>query len=395
MTARLYYLDDIPTPYRLGVQRKIAEQWPGEFRIAYCAAEEPGRDWSFDFSGLDVEVLPGRQFDLNGKANPFQLKFNPTIADSLAAYRPDVVVMSGYAHPTVQMAAAWCRRHKVPYGVVCESNGRTSRTSGWKWWLKRLLIGPLVRKMAFGLPLGREAGDYLRKCGPFDGPMHYFPNTPDTDAIAGEAARIRREGGQGALLARLGIPEGRKIILFVGRLIEVKRPRDAVEAFLSLGPVADDAVLVFVGAGALEEELKAAAKGDPRVNFAGWLKSPVEMATLMASSAMMVLPSQSETWGAVVNEAMAAGIPVVASDRVGAAVEMIDNGRNGFVHPVSDVQALARSVETLLNDEPLRARLGEAAQQTALAMGQAYAAANLVKAALDATGQNPVPAPKP
>jgi hypothetical protein len=195
---RIYYLDDIPTPYRLGVQRRIAEQWPGLFKIAYCAAAEVGRDWSFDFTGLDVEILPGRQYRPKRQVNPMSVKWNPTVVSSLKAFRPNVVVLSGYVHPTMFLAARWCRKHNIPYGLASESSARNSTTMGTKWCIKQLIAGGLVRGMSFGLPVGREAGDYLKVFGPTNAPMFYFPNTPDTSVIAAQADRAR----QGPRLAR-------------------------------------------------------------------------------------------------------------------------------------------------------------------------------------------------
>ena len=95
----------------------------------------------------------------------------------------------------------------------------------------------------------------------------------------------------------------------VGRLIDAKRPLDLLSAFLRLGPVAADALLVFVGDGPLLPALKTAAAGDPRIVFTGWVADPAKTAGLMAISSLFVLPSQHGTWGAVVNEAMAAGFP--------------------------------------------------------------------------------------
>ena len=104
----------------------------------------------------------------------------------------------------------------------------------------------------------------------------------------------------------------------------------------------------------------------------------------MAISAMLVLPSQHEPWGAVVNEAMAAGTPVIASDRVGAAVELIRPGRNGFLHAVADIRAIAKAIGLLLSDEESRQRIAAAAQKTAFEKGHQYAAANLIGGALAA-----------
>lgn len=382
---RLYYLDDIPTPYRLGVQRRIAEDWPGAFKLAYCAAGEPGRAWSLDFSGLDIEILLGRQYRPRRQVNPFSFKWNPSVAASLQSFRPDAVVLCGYVHPTMHLAARWCRKNKVPYGVTCETSARNSKTTGLKWQLKQAVAASVAGGMAFGLPVGHEAGDYLQRLGKTSVPMFYFPNTPDTGSIAAAAGRMQDADTEEALRRQLGIPSGTKIVLFVGRMIEAKRPMDALEAFRNAGASAGGgATLVFTGDGPVAAEVTAAAAGDARVVFTGWLADPAQTVALMAISAMLVLPSQHEPWGAVVNEAMAAGTPVIASDRVGAAVELIEPGSNGFLHAVADIRAIAKAIGLLLSDEESRQRIAAAAQKTAFEKGHQYAAANLIGGALAA-----------
>ncbi|MDP2024891.1 glycosyltransferase family 4 protein [Sulfuriferula sp.] len=385
--ARLYYLDDIPTPYRLGVQRRIGEQWLGSFKITYCAASEPGRDWSFDFGDLDVEILPGRQYRPPNQVNPMSVKWNPSVRASLAAFRPDVVVLSGYLHPTMYLAALWCRQNGVPYAVACETSARSTTTTGAKGRIKRGVAGWLVRGMAFGLPVGQEAGEYLRSLGSPDAPLHYFPNTPDTSIIVEAAEQIRKDGREDDLRRRLGIPPGDRIVLFVGRMIDAKRPLDALEAFRLAGAATSDATLVFVGDGPLLEQIKAAATGVDNVVFTGWLTDPAQTAALMAISAVMVLPSQHETWGAVVNEAMAAGTPVIASDRVGSAIELIESEVSGIIYPVGDTGALADAIARVLLNDALRRDMGRAGKKMALAKGEIYAAGNLIEGASGAVAR--------
>lgn len=384
---RLYYLDDIPTPYRLGVQRRVGGQWPGSFKIAYCAASEPGRDWTFDFGDLDVEILPGRQFRPPNQVNPMSVKWNPTVRASLAAFRPDLVVLSGYLHPTMYLAAHWCRQNGVPYAVACETSARSTTTTGVKGWIKRGVAGWLVRAMAFGLPVGREAGEYLRSLGAPEAPLHYFPNTPDTSIVVEAAMQVRKKGKETELRRSLNIPADSRIVLFVGRMIDAKRPLDALEAFRLAGAATSEATLVFVGDGPLLEQIKAAATGVDNVVCTGWLTDPAQTAALMAISAVMVLPSQHETWGAVVNEAMAAGTPVIASDRVGSAIELIESEVSGIIYPVGDAVALADAIARVILNDDLRRDMGRAGKEIALAKGEIYAADNLIEGALDAVAR--------
>jgi len=385
--SRLFYLDDIPTPYRLSVQHEIAAAWPGPLRIAYCAASEPGRTWDFDYSGLDVEFLRGRQYRPKRQVNPFSFKINPGILYALSAWRPDVVVLSGYVQPTMLLAGLWCLWHKIPYGIASESSLISSPKLGLRWHLKKGAIGWLIRGMSFGLPVGRAAGMYLKLLGATSTPMFEFPNTPDNRVIATQAAKFRGSDGPATIRSGLGLPDQSRIVLFVGRMISAKRPGDVVRAFASICSSHPNTVLVMVGDGPLLDELRKAAPD--RVVFSGWMKDPERIAELMAVSSMLVLPSQHETWGAVVNEAMAAGIPVIASDRVGSAAELIEPGKNGFIVPVGDIKALAAAIERLLVDEPRRKEMGALAGATAMRKGVDFAVRNFLAGAQYAIDTRP------
>lgn len=379
---RLFYIDDIPTPYRLGVFRRLAEAWPGVFGIAFCAEQEPGRSFDLDFSGLNTQFLPGRQWRPFGQANPFSFKWNPGVAAALDAFAPDVVVLSGYTHPTVIRAARWCRSRNIPYALACETSARSTSTSGLRWHLRRLLIGWIVRNMAFGLPVGREAAAYLRMLGAADVPMHLFPNTPDTTLFRETAARLEVDGGD-EVRRRFGLPATGPIFTFVGRLIAAKRPLDAIRAFLQL-PSEKPAGFLIVGDGPEMRAAQNLAGADTRFAFAGWIKDERELAEIFAASSALVLPSEHEPWGAVVNEAMASGTGVIATDRVGAAVELIDNGVEGFVVSVGDIAAIRESMLALVEDLDLCLRIGESAQRKALRNGAEFAALSLVAGAKEA-----------
>ena len=281
---------------------------PGSFRIAFCAASEPGRTFDIDMTSLDTQILTGRQWRPLGQDNPFSFKWNPGVTQALASFDPDVVVLSGYAHPTMILAARWCLRRRVRYAIACETSARSTMTTGWRWLARRGAIGWMVRGMTFGLPVGREAAAYLRHLGPSNVPMHYFPNTPDVTPFANAARTADDPAAVRALRVRYGVASEGPLFIFVGRLIDAKRPTDAVAAFRQL-PAGFDARLLIVGDGDQMKTLRTAAADDPRVVFHGWESNGANLARLFAAATALVLPSQHEPWGAVVNEAMAAGQP--------------------------------------------------------------------------------------
>lgn len=380
---RLLYIDDIPTPYRLGVHRRVAMSWPGDFRVAFCAASEPGRKWTLEFEDLDVEFLSGWQWRPGGQVNPFSFKWNPSVIEALERFDPQVVVLAGYAHPTMMWSAAWCISHGVPYAIACETSDKSTATEGLRWQVRRRVVGWMIRRMSFGLPVGRQAAAYLRQLGATDAPMHFFPNTPDTAIFVKTIAEVEAAGGARQIRERFGLPLNGPLFTFVGRLISAKNPLDVVNAFRSIG-INRDAALLMVGDGPQAAVVRGHASGDRRIVCAGWISEQQELAQIFAASDALVLPSAHEPWGAVVNEAMASKACVIASDRVGAAAELVREGVDGFIVPVSDVSGIREAMLTLINDPERCRRMAEAAQENAIRCGAAFAASNLIKGASDA-----------
>lgn len=168
---------------------------------------------------------------------------------------------------------------------------------------------------------------------------------------------------------QLGIDGGKKVILFIGRLEPVKGLEYLIEAFASLRR--NDAVLVIVGEGSEKtglQKLVGERNIDDLVRFPGYV--PIEKTIAYYSLAWTcVLPSVStpkgkELWGLVVNEAFNQGVPVIATDAVGAAVGgLIEHNVNGYIIPERNSDALRDAMERLLDDEQLRNKLSDNARQ--------------------------------
>jgi glycosyltransferase involved in cell wall biosynthesis len=157
-------------------------------------------------------------------------------------------------------------------------------------------------------------------------------------------------------------------LVFVGLLAEHKGIRDLLRAFADVR--VPGASLTIVGSGPLEPLVRAAAARDPRIELVGQLTQP-QLGSRLAGARCLVLPSvttatERETWGLVVNEAMHAGLPVVATDAVGAAAAgLVEDGVTGRVVPERDPAALAAALNDVLADDGGADRLGAAARQRA------------------------------
>jgi glycosyltransferase involved in cell wall biosynthesis len=163
--------------------------------------------------------------------------------------------------------------------------------------------------------------------------------------------------------------DSQKVVLFLGRLEEVKGLDYLLKAFALVN--LDDAALVLAGDGSLRGQLEGLARELgilKKIRFAGYV-TPEDAPLYYAVADVFVLPSITmpdgkETWGLVVNEVMNQGLPVIATDAVGAAAGgLVQSGVNGFVVPERDPAALAEAIERILNDDNLRNEMGENARR--------------------------------
>jgi glycosyltransferase involved in cell wall biosynthesis len=190
------------------------------------------------------------------------------------------------------------------------------------------------------------------------------PNAVDNPAYS----RSIPEEDKSALRAKLELGTC-KIVLYLGRLEEEKGLEYLVEAFALLNP--NETILVVAGDGSLRERLKILTLEhviQDKVRFIGYV-APDEALVYYALSHVFVLPSVTmptgkEPWGLVVNEAMNQGVPVIATEAVGAAAAgLVQSGVNGFVVPERDSAALAQALERILSDAKLREQMSQNARR--------------------------------
>ncbi|HEV2734926.1 MAG TPA: glycosyltransferase family 4 protein, partial [Longimicrobiaceae bacterium] len=227
----------------------------------------------------------------------------------------------------------------------------------------------VFRRVSGFLAIGRQNADFYREYGVPDERVFLAPYAVDNDAFFASAAEQlpRRE----ELRRGLGIPAGAPVILFSGKLIDVKRPMDLLRAYLRVRAEVP-AALVFMGDGPLRPELEAFCREHALedVHFAGF-RNQSELGRFFAVADVFCLPSIYEPWGLVVNEAMCFGLPVVASDMVGSTGDLVLEGENGFTFRAGDVDALAGRLRAVLGDAELRRRMG--ARSRELIAGWGYA----------------------
>jgi glycosyltransferase involved in cell wall biosynthesis len=206
--------------------------------------------------------------------------------------------------------------------------------------LRRLVF----KRIAAFLAVGEANRDYLRASGVPPERVFVARHFVENERFL----RDERTAAAGRELRdELGIARDALVFLFAGKLEPNKRPLDLMRAWravrerLELGN--PTAALLFVGSGVLERELRAEAAGlEGKTVFFSPFRNQSEMPRVYAAADVLVLPSQSETWGLCVNEAMNAATPAIVSSHVGCAPDLIRPGETGWIFPAGDVDALGR-----------------------------------------------------
>jgi glycosyltransferase involved in cell wall biosynthesis len=345
----------------------------------YCSEKQRGRDWTVGPHDFSSEVLPGWACTIRREDGVVAM-FNPTVWRRLSRVRAEVVIFGGYFQPTMLLGTLWCKFHKVPYMIHSESHGRNRRPV-WRELGKRLLLVRLLEHSAANLVMGESSRAYLESYGARSETTYYFPNTPDVSHLAEVSSSVRATGMRRAR-DRFGI-RGDLVILYLGRLIAVKRVGTLIRAFHKISEDFPNAALVIAGEGAERKNLETLAKqlGVANVNFLGVIQ-PNEAPVLYGCADVFALPSSAEPWGVVVLEAMACSLPVVVSTMVGAS-DVVQEGVTGFIVAPDDVAAWSAAFRRLLGDEALRTRLGRTGAEVAIKRDYQYCISQL-RAALSA-----------
>lgn len=354
MTKRIGFLVSHPIQYYTPIFRALASQCDLTVFFAHRQTAEQqaraGFDVAFDW---DVDLLSGYEsgFLANVARQPSTDRFGgcdtPGVAGEIAQGRFDAFVVSGWGLKSYWQAARACRRLRVPVLVRGDSQLGSQRNLAVRL-VKGLVLPELLRRFDGFLYVGQRNRAYLRHYGVPDHRLFFSPHCIDNDAFAAGSADARQK-----MIPR--DRRGSRHVLFVGKLVARKHPVDLVRAVARLSERSVD--VAFAGSGELEPALrKIAAEVNVRANFLGFVNQS-ELPTVYASADLLVLPSDGrETWGLVVNEAMACGVPAVVSDAVGCGPDLVEPGTTGATFRCGDVAALAGAIESTLSLDSDRTR---------------------------------------
>ncbi len=267
----------------------------------------------------------------------------------------DAAIVSGYAWRTQRELMRACKAKGIPVAMWSDSNLRSQRGSGLKWrikmGLKKQFLRGVIDSADMLLTANRLGVAYWRFFGAPRKKIIVSPCYSDYARIDVANERPRAE-----VLGAIGLRAEERILFSAARLVAAKGLDLTIGAFLRSGLHRMGWTYVIAGAGPLEQELKALAGEElgKAIRFVGFQQPAMNLA-LMAQAEMLALPSRYEPHGIVVGEALAAGTPVLASDVVGAAPDLIARGVDGMIFRSEDTADLAEKMAVLGDEARIRA----------------------------------------
>jgi glycosyltransferase involved in cell wall biosynthesis len=374
-TARVAYFITHPIQYQAPLLRRIAKEPDIDMTTFFGSSCSAGVFMDKGFGvriEWDVPLLEGYKYEFlpefvrTKTLSPFFARpLNHGIFTRLRRGRFDAAWVFGYHRVQSLQAILAARLLGIPVILRAEPNLFSRHRNGLTLFLKSAMFSALRSAIDCVVPIGEANEAYWKHYFGSDFPMYRMPYVVDNEFFQKRAqeAQPHRE----KLRAELGFQPGRPVVLYASKLQSRKRCIDLVEAFIRLAPapgVDPGAYLLIIGDG--EERGRLAERvrqsGLSNIRFLGF-RNQTELPAYYDLSDLFVLPSYSETWGLIVNEVMNAGRPIIVTDQIGCQADLVHDGVNGFVVPVSDVPALSAALRRLIEDPRLRAAMGEKSRE--------------------------------
>ena len=340
-----------PTPYIIALIDTLRRVWGGSIEVYYITTDL-SQPWELRLeSGMGMPgCCPG----------DFLPQMQALWLELTRDRKHTILHLAGWGHSVLLGALLMARSLGIP--VAVESDTAEGRSDPFLAALgeKVVLSAPIPVAEPFSsgrYPTGPLSGAFRREAGAYDG-------------RANDGRRLRhpsllRKGPGGCAIRRaraLGMSADERIVLYIGRLEVYKGLQELLSAFARAMDGESDLRLAIAGDGSLRPRIEAiAANADCHITYLGRLSGDDVLRAYLAAD-LLVLPSLFEPWGLVVNEAMACGLPVIVSDRVGCADDLVRHGQTGLVVSAGREIALTDALQQLVRDAPARSRMRHAAE---------------------------------
>jgi glycosyltransferase involved in cell wall biosynthesis len=390
---RLAILTTHPIQYHGAWFRRLASEPDLSIDVFYCheatAQEQAGAGFGVEFD-WDVSLLDGYpyRFLQNVARRPSIAGFRgldtPEIKDIIARERFDAVMINGWHYKSAWQAMRACWKTRTPVMVRSDSHLHTERPL-FKRIAKQPFYSRFISKLDACLPVGKWSSDYFLHYGAAPERVIIVPHVVDTDYFKTESDRLTPQ--RQTLRPQWGLDDSAVVFLFAGKFIGKKRPLDFVQAVSQAVKTGSQVAGLMVGDGPLRRACEELVRSNNvPIKFTGFLNQS-QMSTAYVAADALILPSDGgETWGLVVNEAMACGLPCFVSDKVGCGPDMVISGETGAVFPVGDAGSLADLLSEFAANKKQMGWMREQARKQAQKYTVSVAVDRIVQAVETVTG---------
>jgi len=346
---RLLAVASHPVQYMTPIFRRMAKDPRLDLHVAYCSLRgaEAGHDPEFDTEvKWDVPLLDGYEWthvpNKGSGDEGFGGLNNPGLEKLIRDGNFDAVAcFTGYGRKSFWIARKAAKKAKAAFLFGTDATSLDARDGSlWKKWFKRA-AWPLIFRMADQVIVPSSGTrELMRSLGIAEERITLTPYSVDNDWWMAQAASVDRAAARQAR----GLVDNERAILFCAKLQPWKRPMDLLRAYAMAQ--LENSRLLFAGEGPQKAELAAEAERlgiSDQVDFLGFVNQSA-LPALYKVVDLMVLPSTYEPFAVVVNEAMCCGCPVMVSDRVGAARDLVVPVAPDFIFPAGNVEALAEKL---------------------------------------------------
>jgi glycosyltransferase involved in cell wall biosynthesis len=357
---RVALVHNIISPYRIPVFNELASQKDIDLTVLFLSESARDRRWDTRIykkqMRFNYKVL--RHFKITFPfKEPVEYTINTSIFEELRVGKYDVVITSGWTDFACQVIPFL--KKKYGYKFVLWAGSTKDEPS-----LQRTITMPFVKKIVRAadhiVAYGTKAKDYLVLLGGVATRISSSFNSVDVDHFRKQARTIKQEKVR-IIKRKYSLPADSKVILYVGQFIERKNVELLINA-ISLLEIRS-AFLVLLGYGPKKNDYLKLAK---KHNVALRVIDHVELdniPNIYGISDVLVLPSKEEVWGLVVNEAMASGLPVIVSRKVGSVKDLVINQKNGFTFNPDSATDLSNKITQLFTHPEMKKEMGLESQK--------------------------------
>ena len=322
------YITNLPAPYKMDFFTKLSEKFDLHVLVERETASDRDPNWIKENKcDFDLKFLSGPKFRSSSRISFEVIKYLNS--------KYKVIIVNGYASPTSMIALSYLSLKGIPF--IFSSDGMIPRKPHS---IREKLKKALLNKATICMSSGKMNTQALLQCGIKEDNIRVYPFSSIHDAEI-EDNQIGRD--KDSYKRKIGCTH-KHLLLYVGQMIYRKGVDILVDAFENIKD--DDIELICVGGGTPYFNRKS----DLRIQYMDFKDKETLMDYYRAAD-LLILPTREDIWGLVVNEAMAHGCPVVTTTNCGAGIEMVEQGKNGFLIPANDALEMSKLISKIFHEE--------------------------------------------